>query len=136
MLPSLLELAKQFKNNYIQSPEGQAFPNAYFRKPPQEQNKQLADIFTNAVTGATVAPSNAQLAKLFNKLPLSLEDRNVMGSFVELAEKGGRKPMGLTGFNAQRIAEGIGGSPEMGNKAMAELFNRAVMIMDLLKGRK
>ena len=101
-----------------------------------EEKQLFQQYYMTTVMGITSAPSNTQLAKQLSRMPLSGEDRNIMGQFGELVEKGGRKAMGNVGYQSQRIAEGLGGEATGGNKYLADLFNRAVLIMDRLKGVK
>ena len=100
-----------------------------------EETQLFQQFYFMPITGMSM-PSSKQIAKKLSKLPLSLEDRNIAGRFVEFVEKGGRKSMGQVGQGAQAIAEGLGAEGTIGNKALAGLLNRAVKIADLMRGVK
>ena len=74
-----------------------------------------------------------ELGTDINKLRmLSLEDRDIMGKFTEMVERGkGKNNLGELGLNAQIIAEGLGLKKNLTNTQLAKEFDKVIELADV-----
>jgi len=66
---NVVQPIQKFSSTYIKSPKGEMFPEAVWKKTPQEQNAIGKEFFTNAVFGAT-SPLKDVTKPLLSKLAL------------------------------------------------------------------
>jgi hypothetical protein len=95
-----------------------------------QSNLNTALLLYGGAKPKPVAP-NREIYRAMQKI--SGGDRNVMGRLAQLVEQGkGRQPLGQTGVDAQRIAEGLDLESTMTNQTMVKRFNEILALMDRL----
>ena len=94
-IPSIGRTIKGIMGKYIKSSEGEYFPQRITKLPSQEQNRQLQDFFSQAITGATVSPklpltradiglARGMSSNIENIRPISMDDVN---SIMQVAQQ-------------------------------------------------